>query len=457
MIKVRKTNERYTQSLMIEYDFDKLVAALSASSPSIDVIYQLTSLIKQQSIKSLSSFISQSFQSLLILEQWTWQLFSKDSLRWINEPHYIDLFHTLASFNKTLIYTSDNIENDCKVSLLFPETIDQLNCVFKHIEQIDDENHPYISIINLWFNNHSYFLHDNLQYIALPIIDHIGEYFVRNYMMNRQFKVYLSQLQQPQISQSKISAKMLFYIKTCSFYLYVYLGAKCYNFFYTPEEMIRYLADDYLQIILVHHHTVGSWNTEFLSCMAHLIALTCRCCWWGGESAKMISQTKILLPTEQITYEYIRNLMRIVAHTPLYQKIKTHRSNDETVLLEASLLFIIDTIQTNNINWLFRSKTSYQKILLTVAELSINDVICIAVYHIMGIVLTDEQMKELKMNDGAAEFSFNMLEKAWSHPSKLYKQIPIMDILEGQCLTKVIRSSQQFICDLSRYSKFLEE
>jgi hypothetical protein len=75
----------------------------------------------------------------------------------------------------------------------------------------------------------------------------------------------------------------------------------------------------------------------------------------------------------------------------------------------------------------------------------------------MGIVLTDEQMKELKMNDGAAEFSFNMLEKAWSHPSKLYKQIPIMDILEGQCLTKVIRSSQQFICDLSRYSKFLEE
>jgi hypothetical protein len=109
--------------------------------------------------------------------------------------------------------------------------------------------------------------------------------------------------------------------------------------------------------------------------------------------------------------------MRIVAHTPLYQKIKTHRSNDETVLLEASLLFIIDTIQTNNINWLFRSKTSYQKILLTVAELSINDVICIAVYHIMGIVLTDEQMKELKMNDGAAEFSFNMLEKAWSHPA----------------------------------------
>jgi hypothetical protein len=47
--------------------------------------------------------------------------------------------------------------------------------------------------------------------------------------------------------------------------------------------------------------------------------------------------------------------------------------------------------------------------------------------------------------------------RPWSHPSKLYKQIPIMDILEGQRLTKVIRSSQQFICDISRYSKFLEE
>jgi hypothetical protein len=63
---------------MIEYDFDKLVAALSASSPSIDVIYQLTSLIKQQSVKSLSSFISQSFQSLLVLKHWTWQRLSQN-------------------------------------------------------------------------------------------------------------------------------------------------------------------------------------------------------------------------------------------------------------------------------------------------------------------------------------------------------------------------------------------
>jgi hypothetical protein len=193
--------------------------------------------------------------------------------------------------------------------------------------------------------------------------------------------------------------------------------------------MVRHLADDYLQIIRVHCHKVSSWSNEFLGCMAHFISFTCRCCWWGGDT---IPQLKIIFPTEEIVHEYVQNLMHILVHTPFYQHIEVHRSNDVTTLLETTLMFIIDVIEVQHINWLFRTNVSYQKSLLALAEGSINDVICLAVYHLMGIVLTDEQMKELKMCDRVPEFSFNMLEKAWSLPSKLYKQIPLVYILEGQ-------------------------
>jgi hypothetical protein len=370
----------------MENNFDELVIALSKSPLSTDVLYQLTLVIEQQITKSLSSFVSQSFQSLLTLEQWAWQLLSEDSLQWINQTYYIDLFHTLASFNKMLIFTCDNIEDDSKAALLFPETIDQLNIVFKHIEQSDNDNNPYITIINLWFDNHSYFLHENLQYGTLYVVDHIGEYFIRNYMMNEQFKFYLSQLRQSQITQSVFTSKMLFYIKTCSFYLNSYLAIKLHNFSYTADEMIHYLGDDCLQIIHTHSSTIASWNKDLLACIAHLIAFVCRCYWWGGQ---MTTQMKILFPSEEISCECVQNVMHIIAHAPFYKQIKTQRSNDETVLLEASLMFIIAIVERQNINWLFRSNTSYQKILLTVAETSINDIICIGTYHIMNIVLTD--------------------------------------------------------------------
>jgi len=412
-------------------NLEQLVVALSRPQLSTDIIYQLTSLIEQQSDMSLSSFVSQSFQSLLTLEQWAWQLLSQDYLQWINQPYYIELFHTLASFNKMLIFTDDKIDDDSKAALIFSETTDQLNSIFKHIEQSDDDNNPYIIIINLWFDNHSYFLHDNLQYNTLCVVDYIGEYFVRNYMMNKQFKFYLSQLRQPQITQSIFTVKMLFYIKTCSFYLYTYLGVKSYNFYYTADEMIDYLGNDYLQIIGTHNHTIESWNRELLACISHLTAFVCRCCWWGGQ---MTTQMKILCPTEQVTCECIQNIMRIIAYEPFYKQIKIQRSNDETILLGACLFFSMNILETQNITWFFRSNTSYQKIFLTLAETSINQIICTCAYHIMGIFLTDEQMKELKIIGSATGFSFNILEQAWYDPLKMYKQIPIASILQGKCI-----------------------
>ena len=413
----------------MENEFDKLVLALTTSQVSINVIYDLTTFLNRQSIESLASFVPQSFRSLLTLEQWSWKLLSDDSLQWINASIYIDLLHALASLNRSLIFDCDTIDNDSKKCLLLPESIDDMNGIFQRIEQINDDDSPYLMIINEFFDNNSFFLFDHLQYTMLPSVDYIGEYFVRNYIMSKQFKQYLWQLRQPHITQAKISAKMIFYIRTCSFYFYVYLTVRFQNFFYTSDEMVRHLGVDYLRIIHTHAPTIAQWSKEFMACITHLIPLLARCCWWGGE---VTLPGKILLPSEQTACEYVQDLMDIIAHLSLHDEIKSHRSNDPTALLESSLMFLFQTAETQNVNWLFRSNTSYQRILLNVTKISANDIICLSGYAILSIVLADEHIKELKITDGAALFSFNMLEKAWRHPSKTYKQIPFMQILQGE-------------------------
>jgi hypothetical protein len=417
----------------MDTSFDNLIDSLSKSLLSTDILHQITLILMQQTEQSLSSFVSQSFPSLLILEQWTWQLLSQDSLQWINQPCYQQLFHTLASFNKMLIFTYEKIEDEIKASLLIPETIDQLKRIFKHIEQYDDDNILYNTFVSLWFDNHSYFLHNNSHYGTLPVIDGIGEYFARNYMMNQQFKFYLSQLRQPQIAQEIFTAKMLFYVKTCSFYLHAYLEVKADSFCNTANEIARYIGDDYLQIVHIHSYTVSTWTNELISCITHLIAFMTAC--FSSDEQKEMGM-KILFPTEQIICEHVQDLIRIIIHKPLYEHIKSGRFNNETILLDAILITLVTIVKTQNINWFFRSNTQIQEILLTVAEVSLNDKICLHAYAILTIVLTDEQLKELKIADSMPGFLFNTLEQAWQHPSKKYKHIPIVNLLRGECLNR---------------------
>lgn len=439
---------------MMEKNFDELVLDLSTSSVFTNVLQSLSAFLKRQNNESLVVFVSNSNQSLLALEQWSWKLLSEDSLNWINESGYIDLFNALSSLNRSLIFDHDAIDINIKKRLLLPESIDQMNGIFRHIEQIDDDDSPYLMIINRIFENQACFFLEHLPCCKLPIIDYIGEYFVRNYIMNKQFKQYLWQLQKPQAAQMKITAKMLFYIKTCSFNFYVYLSTKYQDFFYPFDQMARYFGDDYLRIIHTHVPTIAQWNKEFMGCIAHLIALACRCCWWDGMTP---SPMKVLLPTEQATSEHVQDLMSIIAHAPLYNEIKSERSNDETVLLESSLMFVLDIAELQTINWLFRSNESYQRILLNVAEIPANELICLAAYDIMSVVLADEQIKELKMNDGAAIFSFNILKKAWHDTGKLYKQVPIIYILQGEPQISFFCSNKVLSGHFSRCSKSSEE
>jgi hypothetical protein len=316
-----------------------------------------------------------------------------------------------------------------KASLLFPITVEQINNIFQHIEKSDDDNDPFITIISVWFDNQSNFLHDNPHYNKLGIIDHINQYIARHYVMSEQCQFYLTQLRYSHVPESVFTAKMLFYIKTCLCSLFSYFGARAHYFPYTADEMLRYLSDDYLQIVHIHYRTVAMWNRNLLACIGHLMALIAKCYWFDEKNG---TQMKILFPNEKITCDHVQELIHILAHRPFHRAIKSVRSNDETVLIDSILMVLINVVQIEHVNWFFRSSTAIQDALLMVAEKSLYDEICLRAYTILGEVLTDEQLKQLDIADTMADFLFKMLEQAWQHPSKEYKQIPIEYLLKGK-------------------------
>jgi hypothetical protein len=69
---------------------------------------------------------------------------------------------------------------------------------------------------------------------------------------------------------------------------------------------------------------------------------------------------------------------------------------------------------------------------LTIAEISPCEKISLCVYVILGEILSDQRLKELKISDHVIVFLFDMLEHAWHHPSKKFKHIPIYYLLKGK-------------------------
>lgn len=415
----------------MQNNFEQHITALKISTSYNDDLSEIIHILEKQNSELLPSFISQLYQSIFNLEQWTWQLFSQYDHQWMKESNYLELFHTLALFNKNLIFNYDNIEVNIKGTLLIPERIDWINNIFEYLEKINDENDPFINIISLWFDNISYFLQDNPEFEMSTIISHINRYIARNYIMTDQYKFYLIQLNQSPLSQLIFTNKQLFYIKTCSLSLSSYLFAKAQDFLYTAEEMIRYIGNDYIQIILLHIYNIESWSTQLLSCITYLIMFFSSCCWWGGEKG---SQAKIIFSSELIACKYIDALIHIIDYKSFYKYISIQRSNDQTILLDITFFAIGNIAQNQDFIWFLRSKISLPKTLLTIAETCLCDKICLCVYGILGEILSDECLKELKISDSASILFFNMLELAWHHPSKKYKQIPMFYLLKGKLL-----------------------
>jgi hypothetical protein len=424
---------------MMENNFEQLITSLHISSSDNDVLSQITCILKKQNYELSPSFISQFSHSILTLEHCAWQLLSQESHQWIEESDYLEFFRTLAVFNKSLIFNYESIDADTKASLLIPDTTDWIDRIFEQIKNSDDDNDPFISITSLWFDNLSYFLHDNPEFAVFAVFSYINRHIARYYIMTDQYKFYLSQLRQSQLPQSIFTAKQLFYLKSCSLSVSSYLFAKAQSFLYTPEEIFRHIGDDYVQIVLLHTYTIGSWSEQLLTCITNVIVFISSCCWWGGEKG---TQGSILIPTELIACKYIDALIHIIDYKPFYTCIKTDRSNDQTVLLDTTLFAMINIAQCKDFIWFLRSKVDLPEVLMTIANISACGKICLCVYSILGEILSDDCLKELKISDGASVFFFNVLEQAWRHPSKKFKHVPISFLFRSKLL--IISNSMSF-------------
>lgn len=412
---------------MMNANFQQLVDSLSLTPFPIAVLPKIALLIEQQTSESFSSFVSESTQSLLTLKHWAWQRLGQDSLQWINQPHYINFLHTLASFNQNLIFKYDCIDDETKALLLIPNTLGNINGIFEQINQSNDDNDPFIIIINLWFDNLSLFITENPQFDRSPSICYINQFLARNYLMTNQFKFYLIQLQQEPI----FSAKQLFYIKTCSYSLSSYLTAHVQKFPFTADEMLHHISNEYLQIINMYSQTIELWDKELPACIAHLTAFIRSCSWWCGEKSV---DMKIIFPTEQILCDYMKGLIRILSYKPFYKEIQPNRSNSETILLDIILKYILAILNSQIIHWFLRSDPLLPDALLMIVENSTFDEISLCAYAVLGEILTDEKVKELKATDNISGFFQNILVQAWHHPRKRYKQIPLFELLRGKTI-----------------------
>jgi hypothetical protein len=273
------------------------------------------------------------------------------------------------------------------------------------------------------------FIYENSQFDALPVICYINQYIAHHYLMTDQFKIYLIQLQKTKSPQSILSVKQLFYIKTCSFSLCAYLTAQAQNFPFTPEQMLHHIGNEYLQIIQTYSHTMNMWSQHILASINHLTGFICACCWWCGEK---VTQTKILFPTEQISCDFVQALVRIISYKQFYKQIKPERSNNETILIDTAIKFLIHILYTLNINWFFRSIISLPDTFLIIAENSPFEEISLCAYAVLGETLSDEKLKEIQVTDSIGNFFFNMLEQAWNDPLKKYRQSLILSLLRGK-------------------------
>ncbi|CAF2855256.1 unnamed protein product [Rotaria sp. Silwood2] len=412
----------------MEGNLEQLVAALNIYPISTDVLQQITMLLQSKTDEALSSFISQEYQSLFTLEHKIWQLLSEDSSRWLNDSHYSEFFQTLGSFNKSLIFNQNHITNEIKVSLIMPDTIDQIINIFKQVEQSIDDNDPLITLTSLWFNNLSFFIHEYPQLGHSSIMIQMNQYIADHFILTEKFKFYLNQLRQSPVSPLIFTSRQLFYMKTCSLSLSTYFYSNPSSFDYTPDQILQNIGNEYLQIIQIHSYTAELWSTELLTCITHLIAFMRSFLWWNGEQG---TKFKILLSTEKILHEYIHALIRIITYEAHSRFIMSQWINDETILMDSTLLFLINIIQTHNISWFFHSMNQLSDTLLEIAESSAYYQICLCAYGILSEILTDEHLKALKFPDNIRYFFFKMLEEAWHNPSKKYHQIPITYFLRG--------------------------
>jgi hypothetical protein len=410
----------------MEDNFEQLVATLAISPLSTTTVSKIACILDEQTCQSIPSLVSNTLQSLFTLEHWAWQVLSQDFRQWIDEQSYYQLFHALYSWNIKLISITDTIQSDTKATLLIPSNNEWIDGV---LDQIKTGHDTFLTVASLWFEVLAYFVLEQPELAYLPTIIHINSRLSRDFVMTNQYKSYLQKLREPNISQLVFTKKQMFYLKTCSFSLDVYFSSKSQNFPFTSQDIIKFLADDYSQMILVHSNTLDSWNVELLSCIAHLSGLITSTCWWSGQKAEHI---EMIIPSEDSTHSLILAFIRIVNHQPFQRYVSISWYNNENILISAILLLLLGAVETQNVGYFLSSETNLPATLLTIAQTSSYGRILLYAYGFLAPILSNEQLKELKIADNMCGFFFDVLEQAWQHSTKKWKKIPIPYLLKGK-------------------------
>ncbi|CAF1199721.1 unnamed protein product [Rotaria magnacalcarata] len=437
----------------MEANLEQLVTKLKTSPFSTDVLQQITLLLQSQTNETLPKFVSDEYHSLLILEHNTWHLLGENSHTWLNEPCYIKFFQALVSFNKGIIFGPDTIEVDIKSSLLLPNTTDQTDSIFEKIKQSKHHNDPFISFASLWFDNLSFFVHEFPQAGHSPTLVRMNHYITGHFILSKTFKCYITQLFDLQLSPSIFTSKQLFYMKTCPLALGVYFYMNPQTFDYSLDEILEHIGNEYLKLIRNQSHSIEFWSKELLGCISCLISFVRSMLWWEGENG---AKLKLLFSTEKVLCEYIQDMIRIVDYKDYYTHVMTHWINDETIILDSALLSLMNIVQSQNINWFFRSMTQLPGILLQVAETCAYYRICLCVYGLLSEILTDDHLKALTFPDDIRIFVLKMIEQAWHSPTKRYKQIPIIYFLRGFANISKNDYIQKKMAESGKISLFVE-
>ena len=408
----------------MEDQFKQLIVDLVQAACSTTTIGEIIVLLQKQENDAMTSLVRQAHPSVLILEQWAWQWLGQQPTRSISQPYYLKLLDTLASWNMRLIFNVNDVGAEIKASLLIPENIECLNQIFARIDSMVDPNDCSFRLISRWLDNLCYLLHKYSAFRTLPTIIHIQQHVARHYLISDQFQLYLTELQQGDLSPSFFTGRQLFYMKTCSF-----LGCVDDDSFQPGVYLHRY-GQDYLRIIVLHQPTVHCWSASLLTCIAHLTNLISACCWCGQERAVLGQR---LVSAGQLFYDYLQALASILAYEPFQQQINSSWPNNETILIDATLVFIFGALsQINNLDSFIRSQTSLADTLLSIAQKSSYDRISICAYGILVKILSDQQLREMKITQSTFDYFFGILEYAWKRPMQRYKQMSITHLLTGK-------------------------
>jgi hypothetical protein len=117
-----------------------------------------------------------------------------------------------------------------------------------------------------------------------------------------------------------------------------------------------------------------------------------------------------------------------------YSQIQIHRSNDETLLIDTILGFLIVISDINGFICFIRDKTNLVDILLPLTKIGGNNRINICAYVMLGELISDERLQEFKITDNLCEYFFYTLQQAWNHPAHKFQRSTVQQLLRGKII-----------------------